>query len=97
VLIIGIETLGFRHPAEIIFDPHPSPLDLPSPPATPQPQGILLKTYSIDKLSIVSRHLDDQWEFIGACYFLCSWFNGRRGLGSKWSSMGFHEFHISSV
>jgi hypothetical protein len=53
VLIIGFETLGFRHPAES------SPLDLPSPPATPQPQGILLKTDSIDKLSIVSRHLKD--------------------------------------
>jgi hypothetical protein len=59
VLIIGVKTLGLKHPAEIIFDPHPSPLDLPSTPATPQPQGILLKTGLIDKLLIVSRHLKD--------------------------------------
>jgi hypothetical protein len=59
VLIIGVETLAFRHLVEIIFDPHPSPLDLPSLPATSQPQGILLKTDLINKLLIVLKHLED--------------------------------------
>jgi hypothetical protein len=59
VLIIRFETLGFRHPTESFLTPHPSPLDLHSPPATLESQGILLKTDLIDKLSIVSRHLKD--------------------------------------